>query len=474
MKQKRMRGILAIALLATFALTGQSCLRGGSQTAQQAYQDITLQYWTVFNSPDHFSEVLADYQTIHPNIDIEIKKFRFDEYEQMLLNALAEDRGPDIFSVHNTQIPEYRTKLYPMPETTTLATQVVEGSLKKEVITQLVTTRSLNEYDLRSQFFEQVYKDVYVPSVSLDAENRPIYGAKSIHGLPIAMDTLVMFYNRDLLDNAGVAQPAQTWSEFQEQVGRIARFDSRGNILVAAAALGTADNTPRAADILALLMLQNGAEMVTEEGEVNFHRIPEALRGQRSGIPGEEALLFYTGFANANQRSYTWNANQVDGFEAFLQGKSAYFFGYAYHVDEIKALAPRLNYGISNMPQIQGNPEVHFANYWVEGVSRKTAYPDAAWDFVQFMTSAQEAQKYLESAQKPTARRDLITPQLDNPDLVIFASQLLRARSWYNGQDAAAAEGIIKQLIRDALAGVDDFDELLQLAAERVQQTYRF
>ncbi len=474
MKYKHMQRVFALGLLATLTLTGQSCLKGGSLDAQRAYQNITLQYWTVFNSPDDFEKVAADYQAVHPNIKVEVKKFRFDEYEDKLLNALAEDRGPDLFSVHNTQIPEYRTKLLPLPVTTTLAQQVVSGTLKKEVTTELVTTRSLNEFDLRSQFIEQVYNDVYLPQVTLDAEQRPQLGDRVVYGLPLAMDTMVLYYNRDLLDNAGVAQPARTWSEFQEQVGRIARFDSKGNILVAAAPLGTADNTPRAVDILALLMMQNGSDMVTADGEVNFHRIPDSLRGQRSAVPGEEALNFYTSFANPNQSSYTWNDKQIGGFEAFLQGKAAYFFGYAYNLDEIRALAPKLNFGISNMPQIQGNKEVYFANYWVESVSRKTAYPDAAWDFVQFLTSATEAQKYLDSAKKPTARRDLIQPQLDNPDLVIFASQVLQSRSWYNGQQAAAAENIMKQLIRDALAGVDKYDKLLQLAAERVQQTYRF
>ena len=474
MKQTFARRVVVFGLLATMALTGQSCRKGGSLDAQRAYQNITLQYWTVFNSPDDFQKIASDYQALHPNIRVEVKKFRFDEYEDKLLNALAEDRGPDIFSVHNTQIPEYRTKLLPLPETTTLAQQVVTGSLKKEVSTELVTTRSLNEFDVRSQFVEQVYNDVYLPQLTLDSEQKPVLGAKAVYGLPLAMDTLVLYYNRDLLDNAGIAQPARTWNEFQEQVGRIARFDSKGNILVAAAPLGTADNTPRSVDILALLMMQNGSDMVNADGEVDFHRIPDSLRGQRSAIPGEEALQFYTGFANANQRSYTWNDKQIDGFEAFLQGKAAYFFGYAYHLDEIRALAPKLNLGVANMPQIQGNKEIYFANYWVESVSRKTAYPDASWDFIQFLTSAAESQKYLESAKKPTARRDLIQPQLDNPDLVIFASQVLQSRSWYNGQQAAAAESIMKQLIRDALAGVDEYDKLLQLAAERVQQTYRF
>lgn len=462
---------VCLVLMGALLLTGQSCRKGGSIEAQRAYQPITLEYWTVFNSPDDYTQVIADYQAVHPNIRVNVKKFRFEEYEPMLLNALAEDRGPDIFSVHNTWVPEYRTKLLPLPPTTTLAQEVVTGTIRRETSVELRTTRSLNEFDLRTAFVEQVYKDVYLPELAPGENQRE--GAPAIYGLPVAFDTMVLFYNRDLLDNAGIAQPARTWHEFQDHVDNIARFDSQGNILTAGAALGTPYNVPRSVDILSVLMMQNGATMITGEGEVNFHNIPEQLRGQRSTVPGEEALQFYTSFANPNQQNYTWNANQIDGFEAFLQGKVAYFFGYNYHVEQIRTLAPKLNFGLSYLPQIQGNPQVNFANYWVESVSRKTRNPDAAWDFLQFITSAQEAQKFLSATKKPTPRRDLVQVQQDDPDLFIFASQVLTSVSWYNGNDAAAMEEIMKRLMVDALAGTGDLDDLLQLAAQRVQQTLR-
>jgi len=454
-------------------LMGTGCTKGGSVEANRAFRSIKMEYWTVFNSPDDYRAIIADYSAIHPNIRIDVKKFRFDEYEDTLLNALAEDRGPDIYSVHNSWIPGYRTKLLPLPPQTTLAYQFTRGSISKETVTELRSTRSLNSFDLRSSFLEQVFKDVYLPNLFLENDEIQV-GSPVIYGLPIAFDTLVLYFNRDLLDNAGIAKPARTWNEFQEHVGRLARFDSQGNILTAGAALGTSENVPRSVDILATLMMQNGAEMVTDENEVNFHNIPDALRGTRSTLPGEDALRFYSSFANPNQKNYTWNDEQGDAFQAFLQGRLAYFFGYSYHQEQIRGLAPKLSFGLSNIPQIQGNPPVFLANYWVEGVSNKTPNVDAAWDFVQFMTGAAEASKFLAESKRPTALRDLVDAQAEDPDLFIFASQLLAAKSWYNGQDAAAMEGIMKGLIEDALAGTEDLDDLLKLAAQRVQQTYRF
>ncbi|MEK7103676.1 MAG: hypothetical protein AAB870_04990, partial [Patescibacteria group bacterium] len=80
-------------------------------------EPITLQYWSAFDDNEDMSDIIADYTALHPNVTIEFRKFRFDEYEKELLNALAEDRGPDIFSVHNTWVKGYTSKLAPMPQT---------------------------------------------------------------------------------------------------------------------------------------------------------------------------------------------------------------------------------------------------------------------------------------------------------------------------------------------------------------------
>ncbi len=471
LKTKIKKATSILTLFSLLALGGTSCTKGGDIEAQRAFQTITLDYWTVFNSPDDYNQVIANYQALHPNIRINVQKFRFEEYEEKLLNALAEDRGPDIFSVHHTWLPEYRTKLFPLPSSTTLAVQQVQGTVKKEVVTSFRTTRSLNQTQLRQQFVEQVYEDVVIDELAI-VDGEPVFGEPQIYGLPAAFDTMVLYYNRDLLDNAGISTPAVTWNEFQDHVSRLARFDSQKNILTAGAAIGTANNTPRAVDILSILMMQNGAVM-EEDGLVQFHKFPPNLSGERNLPPGLQALEFYTSFGNQNRQNFTWDEDQIDGFEAFLQGKTAYFFGYSYHDPQIKALAPQVNLGVTTLPIIQGNTPIYFANYWAESVSRKTRNPDAAWDFIQYLTSAEGASAFLATTKKPTARRDLIPAQEEDPDLFVYASQALTSRSWYDGQDAAAMEGIMKDLITDTLAGVGDIDDLIELAAERVQQTYR-
>ncbi|MBI3626522.1 extracellular solute-binding protein [Candidatus Uhrbacteria bacterium] len=227
----------------------------------------------------------------------------------------------------------------------------------------------------------------------------------------------------------------------------------------------------RANDILATLMMQNGTVMEDDNGRASFHEMPFGLK--RTTLPGVEALRFYTDFANPSKDVYAWNSQMPNSLDAFISGQTAMFFGYSFHVPVIKARAPKLNLGLAKLPQIEGNPEVNFANYWVEVVSKKSKNPDFAWNLVQFLTRQENVKKHLDLAKKPTALRALINDQSEDLSVGVFASQLLTAKSWYQGKDPGAAEKIFGQMIDQSLAGAGELPDILNLAANRINQTTR-
>jgi ABC-type glycerol-3-phosphate transport system substrate-binding protein len=138
----------------------------------------------------------------------------------------------------------------------------------------------------------------------------------------------------------------------------------------------------------------------------------------------------------------------------------------------IRADAPKLNLGISKLLQIENsNRSINYANYWVETVSKKSKNQNEAWDFVQFMTRAEQVESYLAKTKKPTALRALIDKQLDDSDLGVFASQTLTAKSWYHGKDALAAEKIMSDMIEQAEADPEQLPNAVNQAAQKVQQT---
>ncbi len=454
-----------------FSTTGLSCTLFGSEEAKkEATRPITLNYWRVFDDEDAISEIIKEYTKLHPNVSINYKKFRFEEYEKELIDALAEDRGPDLFSIGNTDTDKYLSKIIPMPTTIKVGYPVEKGTIQKRIEYEIRTGKGYTPQYMRSTFVETVGDDVM----------RGQEGSEQIYALPLAIDTLVMFYNRELLNNAGIAEPPTTWKEFTDQVAKLTTIlHDTGDILQSGAAFGTANNVQRSVDILAALMMQNGAEM-SRNGAVLFDRIPDNISDRRIN-PSVDALRFYTDFASAlKEKIYTWNENQPDSLEAFAQGRAAFFFGYSYHAAQLKTKAPRLRIGVTPLPHIAGNRQVTTANYWTEVVSKKTKEQDVAWDFLMFATSKGHVESYLKKTGKPTALRALVDMQKVDDNLAPFAAGTLTATNWYHGKDYATAQQALKDMITEAITtkGGAESEERSKLqaivgrAAQVIRSTY--
>ena len=443
-------------------------LKCESKEVKEAMKPITLHYWRVWDGPDAFEDIIAEYKKIHYNITVKYKKLRYSEYEKELLDAWAEDRGPDIFSIHNTWVKKYQNKIEPMPLQITMAYPVVTGKMKKEVIAEIRTVKSPNLKEIKDSFVDVVYDDIVIKVVDdTTKETR-----ERVFGFPLSVDSLVMYYNKDLFNNAGITEPPEYWNrEFQQNVKKMTRQNTKGQIIQSGSALGGSKNIERFSDILSVLMMQNGAIMMSDAGYVAFNQIPPAFVGQPYN-PGLEALRFYCDFANPAKEVYSWNSGLDNSLEMFSQGKLAIMFGYSYHLPQIRAMAPKLNFSIAKLPQIEGyQQKVNFANYWVETVSQKSEYSDEAWDFLQFIAKAEQAESYLEKAKRPTALRSLVDEQIYDDDLGIFAEQVLTAKSWYRGADSNAAELIIGKMIDSVAGGQDTIENIISTGAKQVQQT---
>lgn len=354
-----------------------------------------------------------------------------------------------------------------MPATITMAYPIVRGTIKKEVIPELRTTKSLSLNDLKNNFVDAVYKDAVVSALD---EKTKQYEDK-IYGLPLSVDTLAMYYNKDLFNNAGIAEPPTYWNnEFQQDVKKMTKQNDKGELIQSGAGLGGTNNIERSSDILSILMMQNGAVMMDDSGQVLFNKIPETFKDQKYN-PGLEALRFYSDFANPAKEVYAWNKNLDNSLNMFAQGKLGIMFGYAYHLPTIKAQAPKLNFGITKLPQIEGNTPVNFANYWLETVSSKSKYANEAWDFVQFETKADQAKTYLAKAKKPTALRALVNEQIDDLDIGVFTEQVLTAKSWYKGADSNAMEKIFSDMVDTVVSAQDKIENAINLAVSKVGQT---
>lgn len=450
-------------------IAGQGCTRAPSADTIRASQPVVMNVWGVNDDFEVYRPLFDAYRAQHPNVSFNYRRFRLEEYEEELLDALAEDRGPDVFMVHNTWTDEYLSKIGYMPAETSVAYRVQEG---RNLVWELRTEPSITLRQYKNDFADVVSVDT-IRRVNVAPAGQDAVLAERVIGVPTGVDTMALYYNKDLLNVAGIPTPPSTWGEFAEQVTRITQYDSDGDIIQSAAGIGTSNNVERSVDLLTALMIQNGTEMTDDSGFPSFDALPDSLRSVRQVPPAYQALEFYTDFANPDKETYTWNASMPNSLDAFVQGQTAFFFGYSYHYNLIRSRAPKLNLGIAPMPQIEGNPPKNIANYWYFAVSQKSDAPTIAWNFLNRLIEPERLAPILANAGRPSARKSLLTAQLEDERVGVFAAQVLTAESWYRGRDPQAMEAAMRELIDVVLAGSLPINRAVQFARDKVAQTYR-
>jgi multiple sugar transport system substrate-binding protein len=415
---RRKSALVAFAILSAVALTGFGC-RPRSQNATLP-TGVPLVVWGLWQGSEEMEPVISNFQQ-STGVQVEYKKVAsVADYEKQLLQALAERRGPDVFVIHHTWVESKQGLMSPAP---------------REII---------DERSLREEFVDVVAADVL-----RDGE---------VYALPTSVDTLALYYNKDLLAAAGIARPPRTWEELQEVVERLTRVSRFGTIEQSALALGTAGNINRAADIFQLLLLQSGLSIINTEGNIGINN-----------DGGQRALVFYTDFANRSKKVYTWDLQQDYSLDAFAEGETAMMINYSYHIPTIQAKNPRLNFAIAPMPQIADSKTINFAAYWPFAVSQQSEIPAAAWQFVRFLTNTSVAKSLNDAERIPPARRDSIMEAARDPLLGVFAEQALTAASWAR-TDIIATDAIVNTMIDSVVTGAAAPAESLRRAEGQLNQ----
>lgn len=418
---------------------------------------VSLALWNVFEDEEVYSELLNDYKALYPHVTINYRKIDYIEYREKLNQAFIAGSPPDIYAIHNTWLPLEESRITPAPG------NVAAVASFNEIFPPVVAFDFTRELKVETEAGAE--QEVGEIEGSVGAKERTVYA------LPLAMETLGLFYNKDYFEAANIATPPKTWEELLDYVKLFTQFDDTGSIKLSGVALGAADNVNRAADILALFMLQGGARMNNEFlTEATFDKQVWIGEGEKQirFKPGEEALAFYLAFADRTKSVYSWDKSMPYSIDAFVEGKAAMMINYPHHIPIIVSKAPHLNFGVAALPQLKDSKEsVDYASYWGFTVSKNSVNSQTAWGLIDFMLEPENLKKYLEKANMPTARRDLILWQQQDERLRYFANQTISAKSWYQG-DSVAAEKILLETITSALVGERTIPEALGDAAARI------
>ena len=407
--------ILLVVLMLLGVIPG---LKSNEKRNPSEMPAVTLEFWGI-DSAQAFKDVLEQYQSLYPNVTINYRQVNENEYESNLLNALAAQKGPDILMVKHNWILKHSDKLYPS---------------------------SILLKDLKASFVDVVAEDLY-------------YNGK-VWALPVYVDTLALYYNKDFFNSAGIAMPPATWDDFVKDTQLLTKKNANGEIIQSGAALGTVSNIRNAVDIVLLLMLHNNQKIVDEKG-----------RGIFDTTNGVNAVNFYLSFANPASPNYSWNEHFPNALEAFAQNKLAMLVDYSSAMKTLEALNSYLNYSIAPLPQPSSAiAKQNYANYWAFSVSATSKYPQQAWDFVYFLVNA-GAPAYLNATLRPAANRVLIQACKNDEKLSVFCEQALTAKTWlqFNPEENTI---IFKNMLESILSGQVAPLTALHEAAQRINRNF--
>src|SRR3990167_5238956 len=111
---------LLLLVTAMLFLSGFGC-RVNQEQEQAKLPPENLEWWGVWYDTSDTAPLIDAYQKVYPHVAVHYRKLREEEYEQKMLEALAEDRGPDIFTIPSTSIQQYKKRIAPLSETTAVS-----------------------------------------------------------------------------------------------------------------------------------------------------------------------------------------------------------------------------------------------------------------------------------------------------------------------------------------------------------------
>ncbi|MEY2664676.1 MAG: hypothetical protein RIT04_484 [Candidatus Parcubacteria bacterium] len=302
----------------------------------------------------------------------------------------------------------------------------------------------------------RTFLDTYVP----EAEN--YVTPAGILALPLTIDPLVMYWNRDMFTNAGIATYPKFWDEFSTQGKLLTVKDEKSNIRKSIVALGEFANVTHAREIFGSILMQAGNPVVTMNytdpaATTLFANNTAASALANENIRGSDtagaALTFFTKFSNPANPDYSWNRSLTLSKNAFLTGSLATYFGFASELSGIRQKNPNLNFDVAPFPQIRkGTGRATYGTMYGFSIVRSSADPTSAYTILQTLTTP-EALAYLsQSTYLPPVRRDMIALGNSDPYLANFYDSALISRTWFDPNTSITTD-ILQEMIETFTSG---------------------
>jgi raffinose/stachyose/melibiose transport system substrate-binding protein len=335
----RRRG-LAVAALVSLVFSMVSCSPGGSGGSDGDSGDkVALKVWG-WRQEDvaAYKKIFGIYEDAHPGVSVEYVPYKADEYDTILRTGLAGKNGPDV-----AQLRSY-------------------GLLQPLVASKSVLPLDDEITELGS------FSDPILDGARGEKD-------KKAYGVPFALQTLHLIYNKKLFAKNGI-EPPTTWDDM------IKAFDT----------LKDAGVIPLAASVTDTWMLPIQHEIFGATTYGGYDYLDKMLAGKAkfTDKPWVDSLDRWTSTSAYWEPKYK-GVSYADAQALFSSGQAAMFPGGIWELPVFEKANPDLELGIFNVPAPQGAPTTKtLVPGYVDGsfgVSAKTPHRKAALDLVRWMAT---------------------------------------------------------------------------------------
>ena len=338
-----------------------------------------------------------------------------------LVEALASNSGPNVLLLPQDLIVRYRERVITIPYSDTLYT-------------------------------ERSFDDTFIDIANL---YRVTGGYLA---LPVSVDPIVMYYNRDILNSAGELTPPTNWNQVQALTEKIVRRDAAGNVTRSAVAFGEYRNVTNAKAVMSMLIMQAGSPIVNP---LTYTSVLDQ-KFDYPLTPAVEAMKYYANFANPAQKGYSWNRSLPASIEAFVAGDLAFYFGYASEYSAIRTKNPNLNFAVTIVPQVQNyRYRATYGQMTGLAIMKDAVNPGLILQVLATLTSRDVVAIWTKTFGGYPLRNDLLVGTPDNATESVFVESASIARGWLDPEPNATGpifQSLIEAITTSRTTALDAVD----------------
>lgn len=421
----------ALALLALFLLR---TFDGGSSDKVDPLATIgTVSIWGTIPSEgiETTLRTLAIENKSYNNVSY--RYYDPKEFDGELLKALADGRGPDLILASHEKLIEMRRRIQPV---------------------------SYEFFPVRD------IRNLYIDGAQIFALSDGLYG------YPIAVDPLMMFWNRDILATEGYLEAPSTWETLVNTMfPKIIQRDYNRTIQRSVVAMGEYGNVRNAFGVISALLIQGGSQRVIEDGKGGY-----AIKLQLSENGGEDPLRaaadFYTRFSKPSNTLYSWNRAFKEDRQQFISEDLALYFGYASEGSQIERTNPNLNFDIAEIPQgANATTRRTYGKFYALSLLQSSDNKVGASIVMLNLGGSAVAEKIATASNMVPVHRSLVTVGSNDTYGRIAYKSASIALGWLN-PDLSASDGIFETMTKDINENRRDVSSAVSDVSSRLSNEY--